>query len=484
MPRYPLKEVSAALLAAFTAAVGCATSVESVGGEGGEGGEGGSGPGAGGGAMSLCTTDCSTIAAPACFKGICNEATATCEIVPDDGAPCDDGLFCSVSETCSGGTCGGGSSNPCGDIPSDGCSGAVCDEDQDKCLAQTLPDGTSCVVEDLCTVNATCKAGVCSGAPKDCFFAPTPDECFISACNPATGKCEPMPGNDGATCTDKNDLCTVGKICAGGVCQGGAPKCSYLNAGCTNGVCNAATGTCTSQVVAPGDVCFAATDDCNTGVCQPNNICAGSATNNGMACNDGNACTDADVCSAGSCAGVPSVDYEVYFSDTFASNAAGWTLGNEWQIGPATASTGGFPFGSEDPSLDHTATADNGVAGVVLGGYANEVIHSMYYLESPAFDGSGMGEVHLQFWRYLNSDYVPYMNNVVEVYNGAQWIQIWQSGAQTISDADWTFISHKVTGHKNANMKIRFGFDVGSSGVFTVSSWNVDDVVVANKVCP
>jgi hypothetical protein len=33
-------------------------------------------------------------------------------------------------------------------------------------------------------------------------------------------------------------------------------------------------------------------------------------------------------------------------------------------------------------------------------------------------------------------------------------------------------------------MKIRFGFDVGSSGVFTVSSWNVDDVVVANKVCP
>jgi hypothetical protein len=33
-------------------------------------------------------------------------------------------------------------------------------------------------------------------------------------------------------------------------------------------------------------------------------------------------------------------------------------------------------------------------------------------------------------------------------------------------------------------MKVRFGFDIGSSGVYTVSSWNVDDVMVASVACP
>jgi hypothetical protein len=389
-----------------------------------------------------------------------------------------------VGETCNGGACGGGSSNPCSEIPSDGCNGAICDEEQNACIAQQLPDGTSCFVDDLCTVNASCKGGVCSGAVKDCFFAPTPDECFVSACNPANGKCEPVPGNDGASCTDVNDICTVDKQCAGGVCQGGVPKCSYLNAGCTNGVCNPATGTCSTQVVAAGQVCFEATDGCNTGICQNNNTCLGMAANDGVACNDGNTCTDNDVCAAGACAGTPTLDYQVYFSETFANNTAGWTLGPEWQIGPAKASSG-FPTGNEDPALDHTATADNGIAGVVIGGYASTGLHGMYYLESPSFNGNAMGDLHLQFWRHLNSDYTPYMNNVVEVYNGAQWSQVWQSGpSPATQDAEWMFMSYNITPYKSANMKIRFGFDIGSSGVFTVSGWNVDDVVVANKVCP
>ena len=41
--------------------------------------------------------------------------------------------------------------------------------------------------------------------------------------------------------------------------------------------------------------------------------------------------------------------YVVYFSETFAGNAAGWTLGPEWQIGPAMASVG-LPTGNQDPA--------------------------------------------------------------------------------------------------------------------------------------
>ena len=30
----------------------------------------------------------------------------------------------------------------------------------------------------------------------------------------------------------------------------------------------------------------------------------------------------------------------------------------------------------------------------------------------------------------------------------------------------------------------RFGFDITSAGVFTIGSWNVDDVLVAAGACP
>jgi hypothetical protein len=33
-------------------------------------------------------------------------------------------------------------------------------------------------------------------------------------------------------------------------------------------------------------------------------------------------------------------------------------------------------------------------------------------------------------------------------------------------------------------MRVRFGFDITSGGVYTIGSWNVDDVLVANQGCP
>lgn len=485
MIRYLTLRLFGAALLGSAASAGCATSVDTFGGEGGGGGEDTSSSSGTGGTMSACATDCSTIPAPPCQVSACNEETGQCEMKPSNGGPCDDGLFCTVGEVCNDGMCTDGSANPCSEIPADGCSGAVCDEEKKACTPQLLPDGTSCFIDDLCTVNAACKAGTCVGAPKDCFFAPATDDCNVSVCNPMNGKCEPIPGNDGQACTDDSDLCFVNKVCSGGACQGGDPKCAYLNGGCTNGICDVATGICSSQVVAAGEVCFEATDACNTGICQNNNTCVGMTANDGQACSDGNACTDGDVCSAGACSGMPSADYQVFFSETFADNAAGWTIGTEWAIGPAMLSPGTGTSGFyEDPEFDHTPTMDNGIAGVVIGGYASIGVHAMYYLESPPFDGTSMDQVHLQFWRILNSDYTSFMNNVIEIYNGATWSQIWESGSSSTSDEFWTFVTHDITQFKSANMRVRFGFDVGSSGAYTVGSWNIDDVLVANKVCP
>ncbi|WP_196811806.1 S8 family peptidase, partial [Dolichospermum circinale] len=80
--------------------------------------------------------------------------------------------------------------------------------------------------------------------------------------------------------------------------------------------------------------------------------------------------------------------FTTYFSDDFANNSKGWTLGTEWQIGAATASTG-HVYGNPDPGTDNTPTADNGVAGVVIGGNASTAaLHDFYYLTSPVINTS------------------------------------------------------------------------------------------------
>lgn len=472
-------------------------------------GSGGEAGGAGG-----CALDCSAIQTPQCLQAVCNEDTGQCAVVDGPaGTPCDDGLFCTVGDTCSAGLCNGGAANTC-DLAYDPCVSIVCDEAAQTCGTEPIANGSPCAIDDLCTTNETCQNGQCVGVPKDCFFAPVPDACHVGVCNPATGVCDPMPGNDGLACPDDGDLCMVNKVCSAGTCVGGTPKdCSAFSNGCNNGACNPVDGVCFSEAIPPGGVCVEATNECNTGICDDNGTCtpvptpgvacasvvddcnvglcdavgacAPVATNEAAACNDGNSCTMGETCQSGACAGGVVGNYVVYFSETFASNAAGWTLGTDWQIGPAMASVGAHS-GNQDPADDHTVSPDNGIAGVVIGGFAPKVDHAPYYLESPVFDTSvAPGPVYLEFWRWLNSDYLRYMANSIDVFDGTSWVNLWMSaGPPALFDAQWTRISHEITAYKSATTRVRFGFVIGqASGSFTVGSWNVDDVVIANAVC-
>lgn len=181
-----------------------------------------------------------------------------------------------------------------------------------------------------------------------------------------------------------------------------------------------------------------------------------------------------------------SVPGTVYFEEDFSDNAAGWTLGTEWQIGPAVASPSPGACGNGDPGTDHTPTADNGIAGVVIGGNASTALHPYYYLTSPVVDlGGASGAVWLSFYRWLNSDYTPYMQNAVEVFDGSSWQTVWASGGSPgIQDATWTLQTYDVTAFANAALQVRIGHTVGSSGSFTCSSWNVDDLVIADFPVP
>jgi len=247
-------------------------------------GVGGAGIGGSGGDDTLCPGGCGDVTPPDCHIVVCNDGTypggvGQCVVVPDeDGTMCDDGMFCTVDDTCQAGTCTGGPPNDCGMAPP-ACQEVTCDEVTDTCGAAPVANGTTCVSDDLCLTGTTCSGGQCTGGtPKDCFLAPTPSECFVSVCNPQNGMCEPEPGNDGGSCTDPNDPCTVQKTCSAGQCLGGVPKdCSNLTQGCNLGVCDAVTGMCMAQTV--GD---------------------------GMVCDDLDACTTGETCSVGVCgAGTP-----------------------------------------------------------------------------------------------------------------------------------------------------------------------------------
>ncbi|MEM1031459.1 MAG: hypothetical protein AAGN82_14010 [Myxococcota bacterium] len=246
---------------------------------------GGAGPGGaaarGGAGEDLCEQDCSAIAAPDCFVSVCNDGThpgdvGRCVVIADeDGTACDDGLFCTLDDSCQAGICTGARPNDCGATASE-CEVITCDEASQSCGTETLPDGAACTPTNLCQTGGACVGGACSGGvPTDCFFAPVPNECFNAVCNPQNGMCEPVAGNDGASCVDQNDLCSDGNTCSNGTCGGGGPKdCSALTGGCGLGACDPASGVCGTVPVMDG-----------------------------LTCDDLDACTSGEVCTMGTCGG-------------------------------------------------------------------------------------------------------------------------------------------------------------------------------------
>jgi hypothetical protein len=290
--------------AAGTSSAGQAGSLPVAGSSGDAGSSGTAGAGTAGQVTNFpCGIDCSTISVPNCFKSICDENQAKCIVVEDNGTPCNDGLFCTTGDVCKGGMCVGETPNTCG-MSGNECQKVVCNESFKTCTLSADNNNLPCTPTNLCESNGKCQLGVCKGAPKDCTGAAVPDACHVGSCNPSTGACDPVPGNDGGACSNIGDPCTVNKTCNSGVCQGGTPKdCSGYSGQCAVGTCDAMSGACYSKAILPGEPCAAKTDQCNQGLCDTNGQCKANPINEGMSCNDKSSCTTGETCQTGTCSG-------------------------------------------------------------------------------------------------------------------------------------------------------------------------------------
>jgi hypothetical protein len=175
----------------------------------------------------------------------------------------------------------------------------------------------------------------------------------------------------------------------------------------------------------------------------------------------------------------------VYLFENFDGTAPGWTLDATWAVALTCASPPAPQKGHPDPTVDHTTGGAGGVVGAyVCGNNPTGITSPFAYATSPAVDVSTAPSVTLTFYRWLNTDRAGWMTSTVDVFDGSTWVNVYSNPTgSVVTDSAWTKVTYDVTAHKNAAFRVRFGYSVLDAGVYAMSCWNVDDVMVSSVAC-
>jgi hypothetical protein len=257
---------------------------------------------------SVCTND-------VCAGGACTHPPV------GNGTVCNDGLFCTATDVCTAGVCGG-TGDPC-------VAPQLCNENTNACV-QCLTSA-DCNDGNGCTTDA-CVANVCVNTPNniacnDGLFCNGADTCASGTCSVHVGS--PCGGGT-PQCSEPTDACVEcltasdcndGNGCTTDTCVAGACVFTNNTIACNDGVfCNGADtcggGTCSLHTGDPcvlPELCSEGTDACveclSAANCDDGNGCTTDAcvgnvcvnTPNNVACNDGLFCNGADTCGGGTC---------------------------------------------------------------------------------------------------------------------------------------------------------------------------------------
>jgi len=162
------------------------------------------------------------------------------------------------------------------------------------------------------------------------------------------------------------------------------------------------------------------------------------------------------------------------YGSTFDSNP-GWKTEGEWAFGQPTGG-GGTPNPNPDPNSGYTGI---NVYGVNLNGNYSTDVGGPYHLTAGPFDCSNYALVKLKFARWLNTDFPPYVQSMLEVSNnGTSWQTVWEhTGGQPITDDDWQIMEYDISSVAD-NMPavyVRWSYEIGDEA-YPFSGWNIDDV--------
>jgi hypothetical protein len=230
----------------------------------------------------ICTRDSDCIDSNLCTTDICNVDTGTCSNI-NNSAPCNDGLWCNGTDTCSDGSCSVHSGFPCDDGVF--CTDDACDEDGNSCSNTAndayCDDGIACTNDSCnlsmggckyaandvlcddgvaCTIDSCNAASGCESEAHDAFCDDS-EVCTTDSCDPASG-CQFVNNNN--PCPDPY-YCNGDEVCSGGTCIDQPDPCTGPDETCNESTnsCDTPTGYCGDTTCDPGtENCSNCTDDC------------------------------------------------------------------------------------------------------------------------------------------------------------------------------------------------------------------------------
>jgi len=195
------------------------------------------------------------------------------------GDSCNDGLYCTVGDTCDAALACVGTARDCRD--GDPCTRDPCNESADRCDHPPSPAGTGCSDGEFCTEPDTCdgSGGCVAGPPRDCDDGL---DCTNDSCDESANLCDNdlMPGR----CVVRGDCYDEGDPDprASDPCEQCIPSTrtnqfSQAPSGATCGAASCADGTFTNASTCDSaGACVAATPEaCMSGACANATGCAG-----------------------------------------------------------------------------------------------------------------------------------------------------------------------------------------------------------------
>ena len=194
---------------------------------------------------------------------VCDVAQSTTAWSFNDGASCDDALFCNGVDTCLSGSCSSHAGTPC---PDDNlfCNGIEdCDETADICVQGSDPcpdDGLFCNGTEICDEDIDSCISTSIPCPDDSIFCNGVEEC----------------DEDTDTCSSTGDPCTDDMVFCNGVesCDEDADACASSGSPCPDDeiFCNGEESCveANAECLSSGDPCDA-DESCNedTDQCDP-----------------------------------------------------------------------------------------------------------------------------------------------------------------------------------------------------------------------